>query len=241
LTEDKDKELLDVFRRFVPPTNIEYAHFISNEDSVRLSEGADASFERRFALQVSRDAQHLEQTVDKFKASKLSVKRALADMAGIQKDADKIVDGAFGSLESEYEVDIGFRGMKMSAFPVHVETDRALANSIRSVYTTTDEAGDPVVNTGVATIALVELNGRAIFLYTWGGEDDLDWSREASRQWMEAMLVANPSRQAKSRFYEDWNPRLINATTGALIGLILGGLAGLVGWLAVRLRRKSGE
>lgn len=235
VTEDANKELFDFFRNFVAPTNIEYAHFISGEDFDRLRVGDEAAFERRFAVQVVRKAQDLELTTGKFEAMKASERRQLEKIAELEGKVNKIVSDQLGNVESKYDIDMGFKGINMSALPVHLETDRALAYSFRVTSRMNDEAGNPSVDIGVGTTTLVELNGRAIVLYAWGGEADLDWSRTASRQWMEAMLAANPSRQAAGWFYENWPPRVLNAIPPALFAMII---AVVVGWFADRRRRK---
>jgi len=236
LTADDDKALFDLFRQFVAPTNVEYAHFISNEDFERVREGEKAAFARRLSVQVLRTEQDLDLTIGKFKKLKSDQRRELSEISTVLKEANKYVGEQFESLESEFDVNIGFDGMKMSALPVHLENDRALAFSTKVESTMNDERGTPITYTGMVTTTLVELNGRAMLLYAFGAEGDLEWTRAASVKWMNEMMLANPSRQLDGWFFDSWSERSKNA----LLAAIVGGLLALIGgWISDRRRRKS--
>jgi hypothetical protein len=43
----------------------------------------------------------------------------------------------------------------------------------------------------VVTITMIHVNGNLLFLYSSGGENDLKWTREASRSWVERLFSEN--------------------------------------------------
>ncbi|WP_204387473.1 hypothetical protein, partial [Bifidobacterium pullorum] len=76
--------------------------------------------------------------------------------------------------------------------------------------------------------------GRVLFLYAYGGKDDLDWTRESSEAWQTAILSRNappPQKPAKTEF--QWG----RVTGKALVAGIVGGVDGLLGFIFSKKNR----
>lgn len=127
-------------------------------------------------------------------------------------------------------------------FPLepHVRTNRMLAYSSFVKYAMRDP-GTGLTNSisAVVTATLVHARAKLFFLYANGGEQDLDWTRQISRNWAEAILAANPS-DATAAAAETAGPSGFDwkrIQRGALIGGVIGGLVGLVGYFFARGKR----
>jgi hypothetical protein len=107
-----------------------------------------------------------------------------------------------------------------------------------------DENGKPTAYEGSGTATFVHLQGKVLFLYVHAEKSALQWCRDESRRWADAIIAANPStgeiaarekRSSRSGF--NWNKVLTNGLIGAVIGGIVGGLNAL----RKRKQRKAGQ
>lgn len=73
---------------------------------------------------------------------------------------------------------------------IHFETEHAFALSMftemKSIQPTAEL--EMVIAT---TVSFVYIGERVIFLYCYGGENDLEWTRDASKTWVEKTLQEN--------------------------------------------------
>ena len=82
-----------------------------------------------------------------------------------------------------------------------------------------------------ATTTFVNVSGKVLFLYCYGPQDELEWTRSASKSWVEKVMVSNtqpPARSSGGRGI-DWSKMLekviVGGIIGGLIALILGFLS----------------
>lgn len=184
-------------RRMVAPANIEFAAFIPHEDVHAALAGTQAALPRRFSLQTGRhlvgpqvaeaDFQRLKRAL---RGSAMALgERAVAALSEPVRGLDEDLAGRSGSRFSMAVRDI-------ETLPVHHEDADSLSYSMRVHHDMTDARGRPAPFVSVATATLVHVRGKVLYLYAFGEDADLDWSRRAAADWASALLAANPARPA---------------------------------------------
>lgn len=97
------------------------------------------------------------------------------------------MDGISKGVSKEFDVDFAIKVSKMVPFDPHYETDNALAYSLLINYRGT-VGGDKDNMIVSATSTFLNLEGRVLLLFCYGAKDDIEWTREASKKWVEAIL-----------------------------------------------------
>ena len=100
-------------------------------------------------------------------------------------------------------------------------------------YNVAGQAGSARSYVVVATSVLLHIKTKILFLYCFGGEDDLHWTRTTCTHWTESVIAAN-GNDVPSATEQTPNPwrRIV-------VQVIAGGMLGLVGWAVVFLAKRS--
>ena len=60
-----------------------------------------------------------------------------------------------------------------------------------AAYEFEDENGTLTTETTAGTISFAIVNQALLYLYVYGAEDELDWTRQAAKGWVRMILAAN--------------------------------------------------
>jgi hypothetical protein len=96
--------------------------------------------------------------------------------------------------------------------------------------------GNPVSFETAVTLTLVHVKGKVLFLYATADRSDLEWSRQAAKEWAAAVIAANPSvgaiaeQENRGRGF-DWNQVLTYGIVGGASAAVMG---------VLKLRGKKG-
>lgn len=241
------KPYADIAKRFVAPSNQQYALFISDESATIAKKGGTPESPRKFALQVPK--QIIKPTIAKADFAKFKsilktqneklMKQAEAEMPGIVK---KMTDG----LSKNYDVNLNVTSLQMLPLPPHDETDRSLAFSTLLKFNIDDGTGNTTPEESIVTTTAVHIKGKVILLYVYGAKTDLDWTKTASKTWATRIIAENPStgtvakqenksRPAKSSAGIDWTKALISGAVAAVVG----GIAALISMILKKKKPKA--
>lgn len=231
--------LYDFHKHFVAPTVDEFIAFIPESKVPAAMKGESPYPMRRFTVQTAKDLVIVSvSNADflKFKTIAKSQNDALMDKI------ESELPGLFGKISSgisdHYGVDLALSVSKIVPLPVHHETDRTLAFSTFIKLNTNDASGNPASYVRVFTLTYVHVKGKILFLYSYAEEAGLQWSREISNEWANAVVAANtPNIQSSVKKSLpsavtgiDWGKVGTKAISGAFIGLIIG----LIAWARKR-------
>lgn len=231
--------LFEMQKQFVAPMNEEYVTFIPDGDVPAALRGEIPELPRRFTVQTSKSIVSAIVPTADFGRLKDTIKTQNAEIAA--KVAEKLPDMMQqfnqGTLE-KYNVDLALSVSQMLPMPPHEESDRSLAYSALVRYEMNDANGNPAPFVVALTATFVHVKGKILFLYSYADEADLEWTRQASRDWAQAVIAANPSGPADAAKEAlpatvagiDWGQVGEKALGGALIGVVVG----LIAWLMNR-------
>ena len=186
-------------------------------------------------MQTAKSQLHTSVTTSNFLDLKSAVKSQNDE---IFKKVKEQIPGLFEQVNSDitkkYDLNLALSMSQVIPLPVHLETDRSLAFSAFVKYNVNDSSGNAAPLVVVNTTTFIHVNGKVLFLYSFADENDLEWSRETSRQWASAIISANPSNQQVSR-KEPLPPAISGIDRSkfgekAMVGVFVGLIVGLVGW-----------
>lgn len=231
----KDMARLDqTLESFVAPSNVRLASFIPEEFLPAVQRGELPAMPRTLSLQTNKKTVAPIVTASEFTELKRVVRKQNEDM--VKKAQDQmpgLIDQANEKLGNRTQAKVN----GMAVLPPHEDTERSLAYSMRLDVATKGTDGQVVGHPGVVTVTFLHARGKLFFTYVNGGENDLEWSRQISKEWAAAILAANPSdditaakESARSGAF-GWDRVARNAAIGAILG-------GAIGLLRLLFKRK---
>jgi hypothetical protein len=231
--------LYELQKQFVAPTNEEFVAFIPEGALAVALKGEIPDLPRRFTVQTAKSLISASASSSDFVKLRNIIKSQNDDlMKKIEKDMPGLMAQINKGIVKKYDINPAFSVSQMIPLPVHEETDRTLAYSAFVKYNMNDAAGKPSPFIVVVTATFAHVKGKVLFLYSYAEEAGLEWSRESSRQWANAVVAANPT-DFQSSVKEslpsavtgiDWEEVGAKAIAGAIIGLIVG----LIAWARKR-------
>jgi hypothetical protein len=241
--------LYEFQKQFVAASNKEFITFIPDDGVSIAQQNEIPNFDRRFSVQTSKPL--VNQAVPKsfFIELKDTFKTKNTD---IIKKAEKEIAVQMNSINSDiskkHKIDMALSVSQVLPEPVYIETERSLAYSSYVKYNINDEFGNPSSYISLVTATFVYVKGKILFLYSYAGESDLEWSQNISQQWANAVIEANPPDFTSSLNEMlpssitgiNWDKVGEKAIFGALTGLVFGliGLVfGLISWLVGEIRK----
>lgn len=186
-------ELYELDKMLVAPTNEKFITFIPEELIPAALQGEVSEFARGFSVQTTKiiasravTNTDFREFKDKFRTENDQIiKKVEGQLPGIMGKINEDISG-------KYDVNLALSLSRFFPLPVHDESERSLAYSMFLKHNMNDEHGRPVTFVSVVTITLVHVNGRLLFLYSSGDENDLEWTRRASKEWVTRLISDNP-------------------------------------------------
>ena len=220
----------ELAKRFVPPSNEQFALFLPEADGAAAARGEIPDPERWFYVQTSKALIRPFVSTGEFAQLKQAVKGKNEEiLKKVESQLPGLLEKVNKGISSDYKIDLNLSIEQILPLPPHYETERSLAYSTLLKYKGTDGEGKSSVSEGVVTATFVHLQGKVLFLYVNAERSAIDWCRSESRKWADTVIAANPSteeiatherRPAGPGF--NWNSVLGRAVAGAVIGGVLG-------------------
>ncbi len=213
------------------PKNDQLAYYISNSDIPSAMAGELPSLDRTFLLKVNKQLKNMVVGSKDFAELKSVTKRQNKEIfESVKSQIPGLMKGTSEGISKEFDVNFALQISQMIPLDPHYEVENALAYSMYINYGISAEGTKEELIVS-ATTTSVNVSGKVLFLYCYGPQDELEWTRIASKSWAEKVMVSNtqpPARSSGGRGM-DWNKvfekGIIGAITGGLIALIFGVLS----------------
>jgi len=127
-------------------------------------------------------------------------------------------------------VDMALSASDMAVLGVFEDSNHSLGFTMAMKVNA--KVGDHASESRIITAGIaVPVNGRLLYLYAVAdflAEEDRQWAEKTVSAWRDVVVAANPRVEGPSTAMFDW----YQVGRSAGIGAVIGGLAGLFGWLA---------
>ncbi len=184
---------------YVVPTNERYLVLVPSEAAEAYLRGKDAEYDRYMMVEAEIRSIRFDITQDQFDELR-SVMRAELEAAwkSIEGSLPDLFEDATDSINAIVEADVELSMGEVIPFEPHVDNENAFAFSqLVSMGVAVDgEELDPEV--GMVTATIVNVRDKMIFVYVYGGEGDLEWTREFANNWVDQILAANGEQTTQS-------------------------------------------
>lgn len=179
---------------FVPPTNTQHGTFISSGQIESALKGEMPSLDRMFTIQTAKQIEQQTVSLADFTQMKEILRKQNAKLIEQAKQQiPNFLDQADKNIEEQFDMKHALQTMQMVPLQPHEESERTFAYSMFIKTRAAGVAEQPEPGATVGTVTLVFVKGQILFLYCYGKESDLAWSRTASHDWATAIMAANPA------------------------------------------------
>lgn len=210
-------------KRFVAPDAEQFIAFIPESALPLALKDEMPDLTRTFSVQTAKKLMDIPVSIADFSKLKHSFKTQYEDIfKRVEKQVPDLMGKINEGITKQYTVNPGLSVSQTIPLPPHQETNRTLAFSTFVKYNVNDVSGNSASYVTVVTTTFVHVKSKVLFLYSYAEEDGLEWSREISKQWANAIVEANPSdfqSSVKTRNYLDMFIKY--AILGGLIGVVV--------------------
>ena len=214
--------------QMVDPMNDQLAYYISESDVPVAMSGEIPPLDRYFILKVNKKLKTMMVGSKDFTKLKNITKQQNRQMLkSVEEKMPSLIDKMSKGISEEFDVNFAMKLSQIVPLDPHYETDNAFAYSMYINYGVVAEGSkeDLIVS---ATATFVNVAGKILFLYCYGPQKDLEWTRSASKAWASMVMERNalpPSRSSGGGF--DWGRVFDKGIVGAIIGGLLALLIGV--------------
>lgn len=232
----------ETMRAYVAPNNIRYLTLIPKDNAEALLRGEDIELERYINVESEKGLTATSVSSDQFAELRGILRNQIEEMyANVEKQLPEMMNKGNAAISSEFSVDIAVEVGGIVPLPVHLDTDNAIANSMFmtvGVNVDNEDAGTDVI---AATTLFLYVKDKVLFLYVYGSETELDWTKDTAAMWATAIVATNPLSTDEKRVVDDSDSFSFNRSQvleKALIGVVIGGVVGIFFFLSRRRKKE---
>jgi len=177
---------------FVAAENEELIAFIPSKLVNKTPSDEAPAYQRRFSVQVYRLFRNRKISPAVFG----SLKSLITDNSEQFRQKHqglvlKAIDAINKGVSEQHDVDLALSAANLVIMPVHQETGLSLSYSHLVTYDIDDVAGmsGPFVVAGTSN--LLHIKGKILLIYCYAEASGLQWSRQASQEWLAQIISAN--------------------------------------------------
>ncbi len=225
---------------YIAPSNYRYLSLIPKAKADALLSGEIVELERYMNVESEKGISTQSVSAAMFDEFRGILRTQLDEtFEEVSKRLPGMFDEANAKLSESFDVDIALSTENMVPLPIHLDSTNALAFSmyINFEFSINDEdMGSDVV---AGTMLFLHVKDKVLFLYVYGPESDLEWTRDFAANWAVQIIAANPVSAEVKRALDrpvshgvNWDRVLENAVLGGLIGVF-------IGFFVMLLRRRN--
>lgn len=228
---DEMTELKRLVQQMQDPVNDTLAFYISESDVPAAMAGKALELDQWFILKINKQLRNM--TVGKSDFSKLKEVTKGQNQKVFEKVKAQIperMNKMSQGVSQEFDMDFAMSISQMVPLDPHYESDNALGFSmyLKNEVTVGSEKKSSIIS---LTSTFLNTSGAVLFLYGYGPQNELEWTRSASMKWAENVMASNSQPPQKSpngggfNWGKVFEKGLVGAIVGGLVALIAGAVA----------------
>ena len=212
------------------PVNDTLAYYISESAVPAAMAGEIPEVDRWFSLKINKQLRNMTVGNNDFSRLKEAMKGQNQKMfeevkAQIPEHMNKMSQGVSQEFDMEFAMSIS----QMVPLDPHYESDNAWGFSmyLKNEVTVGSEKKNTIIS---ATSTFLNTSGAVLFLYGYGPQNQLEWTRSASMKWAENVMTNNsqPPQKSPNSGGINWGKVFEKGLVGAIVAGLFALIAGAV-------------
>lgn len=177
---------------YINPGNTRFLTLIKAEDAEAINSGELIELGPYINVETQKSIHNLTVTPAQFETLRSTMRTQIASAYTKAKKAmPSIIADGNSSLSEQFDLEVAVRLGGVVPLPVHFDDETTIAHSILMTVHSSVEGEGVVESVVAATTTVLFVKNKILFLYTYGNETELNWTREASQQWAQSILRVN--------------------------------------------------
>lgn len=231
---DDMRELKRLSDQFVDPLNDTLAFYIPRSSAPVALAGGLPPLDRYFLVKTEKRLRAVTVSAPEFAEMRQRIgaqnKQVFEE---VRAKAPGYLEQISRNIKREQDLDVDLGDFRMIPLEPHQDIPVAVAYSLLMAVGRREGKGPTPLRP--ATMTIMNAHGRVIFLYAYGTQGDLVWTRDASASWQTAISSLNPP--PPERKANGWSMDWAQVGWTALGGAVIGGLAVLLVELFARKKQ----
>ena len=231
---DDMRKLKRLSDQFVDPLNDPLAFYIPRSSAPVALAGGLPPLDRYFLVKTEKRLRAVTVSAPEFAEMRQRIgaqnkqvfEEARAKLPGYLEQISR-------NIKREHDMDVDLGDLRMIPLKPHQDVPVAVAYSMLMAVGRREGKGPTPLRP--ATVTIMNANGRVIFLYAYGTQADLAWTRDASASWQAAISSLNPP--PPERKASGWSMDWAQVGWTALVGAVIGGLTVLLAEFFARKKK----
>ena len=182
----------DAMWAYVAASNTRYLTLIEEAAADAMLRGEDVDVGRYLNIETQTAISRMSITTAQFGEYRDVMRDQLFNMIEqVQNQFPEITDAGNTSLSEKYDAELAVQLGGMVPLPIHLDTDNAIASSMYMTVGATVDGEDMGSDVLAATMLSLHVKDKVLFVYAFGPEKDLEWTRAAASTWATRIVAAN--------------------------------------------------
>lgn len=174
------------------PRNKILKSFIQEKRTPEALHGEIPELDRYFSAQTSKKLENSQLSLKHFQVIKRELKENTEKLFNkIKAEMPTLTAQINQDVYNQFDIDLAFSVNDLIPLQHHEETNNSLSFSTFRKMQFNDEEGNLTTYVGSVTTTILHIKNKFIYLYTFGGQDDLEWTRIANAAWAKQVLLKN--------------------------------------------------
>ena len=179
---------------YVAASNHRYLTLIQKSTAAAIRRGDAVEVGRYMNIETEKSISRMSISAAQFDEFQNILRTQLFELtARVQEQLPEITSAGNAALSEQFDADLAVDLGGVVPLPVHLDTDNAIASSMYMTVSATVNGADVGSEVLSATMLTLHVGDKVLFLYVYGAQSDLLWTRETANAWAESIVAANPS------------------------------------------------
>lgn len=177
---------------YIAPSNNRYLTLVeeSRADAMRRGETIDVG--RYMNIETEKSISRMSISAAQFDELQNVLRNQLFELtAKLEELAPEMLDAGNASLSEQFDTDLAIEFGGVVPFPIHHDTDNAIASSMYMTIAATVNGEAAETEVLAATMLTLHVGDKVLFLYVYGPQPDLIWTRQIAAAWADRIVAAN--------------------------------------------------
>lgn len=180
---------------YVAASNHRYLTLIQASKAGAMRRGESVDVGRYMNIETEKNLSRMSISAAQFDEFQDVMRNQLLELtARVEERLPEITSAGNASLSEQFDADLAVDLGGLVPLPIHHDTDNAIASSMFLTVSATVNGEDMGSDILSATMLSLHVGDKVLFLYVYGAQADLLWTRETAGAWADRILAAN--RQA---------------------------------------------
>jgi hypothetical protein len=188
------QDTFSFFEDMCPAQNRLLAVFVTRSDAGKLISGSDADLREYMTVQSVKSLEDLTLTKYQFSELREMLRKEYDSLFQDQEGSiDEAIAQAGTAVSKHLDTEVEFNINGIAPLGVDAETASSISMSQLAKYNLS-VSGENIEHTVAGSMTAVLVKGKILYLYvfrTYQGQEDVDWTRSESAQWLPAVVSAN--------------------------------------------------